>query len=147
MNYSIDTAARDRLKRSVLAGLAVLAVAAAFVLGWHWIVGTDEPKDERRITVGKYMNAIRTKDIDTAQSLLCSELAKNPTDVQERAQRFRKLDYKIGKSIKKSETEYQVNVGVNAVVNLAGTDTPSRTTYIFKVVKEEDQWRVCGITT
>ncbi len=147
MSYNTDAAEREHFKRSVLAGLAVLAAAAVFVLGWYWIVGVDKPKDGPRVTVGKYMNAIRTKDVDTAQGLLCNELARNKTDVQERAKRFRKLDYKIGKSTKTSESEYRVDVGVDAVVNLSGTDTPSRTTYIFKVVEEEDEWRVCGITT
>lgn len=147
MSYSIDAADRERFKRSVLAGLAVLAVAAVFVLGWYWIVGVDEPEDGPRVTVGKYMNAIRTKDVDTAQGLLCAALAKDTTDVKERAERFRRLDYRIGESTEVSETEYRVDVGVDAVVNLSGTDTPSRTTYIFKVVEEGDEWRVCGITT
>lgn len=147
MSNSIDTVDRERLKRSVIAGLAVLAVTAAFVIGWYLIVGVDKPKDGPRVTVGKYMKAMRDKDVKDAQDLLCKGLAKDKQDVADRAKRFRKLDYRINESTKTSENEFRVDVAVNSIVTLDGKDTPANSTYVFKVVKEDDEWRVCGITT
>lgn len=147
MTSSIELSDRERTKRSALIALAVVAVAGVFTLGWYWLVGVDQPKDDPRHTVGKYMSAVRSKDVNTAQGLLCAELAKNKQDVADRAKRFRKLEYSIGRSSKQSDTEYRIDVAVDAVVNLSGEDTPTKTTYIFKVIQENDNWRVCGITT
>ncbi|MGH3429131.1 MAG: hypothetical protein ACRD3Q_05935 [Terriglobales bacterium] len=138
---------RERVKRSILISVAVAALVGVFALGWYMIIGVDKPKDGPRVTVGKYMKAIRTKHIKDAQDLLCSGLAQDKQDVADRANRFRRLDYRIDKSTRKSDTEYRVDVAVNSVVELNGKDTPSRTTYVFKVVKEHGDWLVCGITT
>lgn len=133
-------------RRDFLLPLAVIALVGLLTWGWVWLSRDDPPVTGPRVTVGKYMAAMRNKDVKTAQDLLCSALEKDKEDVAERIRRFRSLNYEIGESTKKSDTEYVVNVEVDAVVNLAGDDTQSTTTYVLKMVKEADGWRVCGIT-
>lgn len=142
-------ARRKKLLIAIGVGTAVgiaIVVASLIVAGIVWSGSPAKKTDSPEKAMLLYMEAVKDSDTEAAGKVMCRKLTGGKGLKVNTEYQFKKLDYRLTDSRRISDTEYRVTIDVDALVAYQGKDSTRNGMEIYKVVKEDGKWKMCGNT-
>ncbi len=141
-----DIAPTDRSNRRkwlIVGGVIVVVVGLVVGVGiWHFMSPRTAGSPSEAMEI--YLEAIKDRDTEQAGKVLCAAITRGKGVKVSDEYNVTKLDYSVGTPQKISTTQFHVPVTVEAEFSSDGGKTTRRDTPTYQVIKEDDEWKVCG---